>query len=205
MGIRSKERVGRVLEGIEILRRLWSETSVTHSGKCYQFADVEALPKPVQNPVPIWIGADPDGVADPGLLDRVLRRVAAHSDGWQTGPIAPEEFRSRFDRIRDHAAGLGRDPSKMDSCIHLMVNINEDRDEAYREAQAYLTSYYGASFVSRELIELWVAYGPPEAVAGKIQSYVDAGCTTPVLRFVSSDLNGQLTRCIEEVMPSLVG
>jgi hypothetical protein len=39
-------------------------------------------------------------------------------------------------------------------------------------------------------------------VVEKIQAYIDAGCTTPVLRFVSPNLQEQLQRCIEEVMPA---
>ncbi len=90
----------------------------------------------------------------------------------------------------------------MDSCLHLMVNINNDRDKAYKEAETFLTSYYGAGAISKDRAELWLAYGRPEAVIEKIQAYIDAGCTTPVLRFVSPDLSGQLHRCIEEVLPA---
>jgi len=45
MGIESKERVGRVVEGVQVLRRLWSEDSVTHHGKYYHFHDVPLVPK----------------------------------------------------------------------------------------------------------------------------------------------------------------
>lgn len=203
MGIHSNERVGRVVEGVEILRRLWNEDEVTHSGDYYKFKDVAALPKPIQKQVPVWLAINPKGQVPPKFLDRILKRVAENFDGWQTDAISPDEFRNRFDRIRYHASELGKDPSKLDSCLHLMVNINEDRELAYREAQEFLTRYYGSSFVTRELIDLWVAYGPAEAVAEKIQSYIDAGCTTPVLRFVSSDLKGQMGKCIEKVMPYL--
>ena len=83
-----------------------------------------------------------------------------------------------------------------------MVNINNDRETAYKEAEPFLPSYYGAGAISRDRAELWMAYGPPEAVIEKIQAYIDAGCTTPVLRFVSPGLSGQLHRCIEEVLPA---
>ena len=203
MGVRSGERVGRLIEGIKILRRLWSEERVTHRGKYYQFSDVQLLPKPVQQPVPILIAANPKpGQADEATVDRILRRVAIHADGWQTDATPVEVFRTRFNTIREYAASNGRDPSKLDSCLHLMVNINDDREKAYREAETFLTSYYGAGTISRERAELWLAHGPPEAVIEKVQAYIDAGCTTPVLRFVSPDLAGQLQRCIEEVLPA---
>jgi alkanesulfonate monooxygenase SsuD/methylene tetrahydromethanopterin reductase-like flavin-dependent oxidoreductase (luciferase family) len=203
MEVKSHERVGRVLEGMTILRRLWSEARVTHEGKYYRFKNVELLPKPVQQPVPIYMAINPkEQRVDAAAIDRILRRIAAHADGWQTDATPVETFRQRFDTIRDYAARQGRDPSQLDSCLHLMVNINDDRDVAFQEAGTFLRSYYGAGAVSRERAELWLAYGPPAAVAEKIQAYIDAGCTTPVLRFVSPNLKGQLQRCIEEVMPA---
>lgn len=197
MGVQSQERVGRLVEGIEILRRLWSEERVSHQGKYYQFSDIELLPKPVQRPVPIFIAANPKpGQADEATVDRILRRVARYADGWQTDATPVPTFRHRFEMIQDYAARQGRDPAKLESCLHLMVNINDDRERAYREAETFLTTYYGAGTITKERAELWLAYGPPEAVIEKVQAYIDAGCTIPVLRFVSPDLKGQLHRCI---------
>jgi alkanesulfonate monooxygenase SsuD/methylene tetrahydromethanopterin reductase-like flavin-dependent oxidoreductase (luciferase family) len=203
MGVQSSERVGRVVEGIEILRRLWTETRVTHQGKYYQFTDVELLPKPVQQPVPIYLAINPKSDrVDAVTIDRILRRVAAHADGWQTDATPVATFRQRFDTIRTYAARQGRNPAVLESCLHLMVNINDDPDKAFHEAETFLRSYYGAGAVSRERAELWLAYGQPAAVIEKIQTYIDAGCTMPVLRFVSPNLKDQLQRCIEEVLPA---
>ncbi len=83
-----------------------------------------------------------------------------------------------------------------------MVNINEDRDLAFHEATTFLSSYYGAGAVSRERAEMWLAYGSPQAVIDKIAAYIEAGCTTPVLRFVSPHPTAQLQRCIDEVLPA---
>ncbi|MBI3327095.1 MAG: LLM class flavin-dependent oxidoreductase [Nitrospinae bacterium] len=203
MGVQSRERMGRLVEGVTLLRRLWCEESVTHQGTYYHFANVELLPKPVQQPVPILIAANPkEGRVDRATVDRILRRVATYADGWQTDATPVETFRTRFDTIREFAAREGRDPARLDSCLHLMVNINDDRGRAFHEAESFLTSYYGAGAVSGDRAELWLAYGPPDAVIAKIQAYIDAGCTTPVLRFVAPDLRGQLHRCIAEVLPA---
>ena len=203
MRVNSHERVGRVLEGITILRRLWCEPCVTHQGRYYQFTDVELLPKPVQQPVPIFIAVNPKAErVDAATVDHILRRVATHADGWQTDATPVETFRTRLDAICEYAARQGRDPSTLDACLHLMVNIDNDRERAFQEADTFLTSYYGAGVVSREKTELWLAYGPPAAVIEKIQAYIDAGCTMPVLRFVAPNLKEQLQRCIEEVLPA---
>ena len=207
MGIQSNERVGRLIEGINILRRVWTEEKVTHEGKYYSFTDAKVIPKPVQQPVPIWLAFNPreERGVDPKIIDRGLRRVGKYADGWQTDGTLPETFRRRFDTIREYAAKEGRDPSKMESCLHMMVNINDDREAAYNEATGFLAKYYGAGRISREQTEVWLACGPPQAVAKKIQSFIEAGCTTPVLRFTAMDLKGQLRRCIEEVLPAVPG
>lgn len=203
MGIASRERVGRLIEGMTILRRLWHEAPVTHQGRYYQFDAVELHPKPVQQAVPIFIAVNPKAErVSEAVTDRILRRVARYADGWQTDATPVDTFRQRFDTIRVYAEDLGRNPSTLESCLHLMVNINDDAERAFQEAETFLGSYYGAGAVSRERAEMWLAYGPPQAVIEKIQAYIEAGCTMPVLRFVSPDLKGQLQRCIEEVLPA---
>ena len=62
--------------------------------------------------------------------------------------------------------------------------------------------YYGAGTISQERADVWLACGSPDAVIEKIERYIEAGCTMPVMRFVAPDLEEQLRRCIEEVMPA---
>ena len=203
MGVESRDRVGRVVEGVSILRRLWSDEVVTHDGKFYQFADVDLQPKPVQKPVPIHLAVNPrEGEVDAAVIDRILKRVATHADGWQTDSTPVETFKSRFDTIRNYAEAQGRDAGALDGSLHLMVNMNEDRDRAFEEATTFLTSYYGAGTISRDRAETWLAYGSPQQVIDKIAAYVEAGCTIPILRFVAPNPREQLQRCIEEVLPA---
>ena len=83
MGIRSAERVGRLEEGIVILRRLFHEKKVSHDGRFYRFEDVTLEPAPVQQPCPIWIASNPTGLtwkggasASEAVVERAFRRVA---------------------------------------------------------------------------------------------------------------------------------
>ncbi len=203
MGVASRERVGRVIEGISILRRLWSDEIVTHAGKYYQFSEVELVPKPVQQSVPILLAVNPPvGSVDAATLDRILKRVATHADGWQTDGTPVDEFRQRFDTILQHADKRGRDTAGFDGALHMMVNINDDADRAYEEATRVLGSYYGAGAISRERADTWLAYGSPQAVIDKIAAYIEVGCTIPILRFVAANPRAQLERCIEEVLPA---
>ena len=89
----------------------------------------------------------------------------------------------------------------MESALHLMVNINDDRDAALEESVKFLQTYYSPA-MTRAYIADWLAYGSPAAVVDKIRAYVDAGCTTPILRFASWDQQGQLARALADVMPA---
>ena len=52
------QRSRRLREGVEIVRRLFTEDNVTFEGKCYTIRDATLYPKPTQQPhPPIWIGA----------------------------------------------------------------------------------------------------------------------------------------------------
>ena len=204
-GVPSRERVTRMVEGIELLRRFWGPEPVTFEGRCYRYENVEALPKPARARVPIVIA----GLATPGLApqveERALRRTARLSDGWQTSGIRLELFRERWARIREYAAEYGRADRVTESSLHMLVNINDDAERAYRESVEFLARYYGEGAVSRERLEEWLAYGPPERVIARIGQWLEAGLTTPVLRFTSLDQLGQLERCMQEVLPAFEG
>jgi alkanesulfonate monooxygenase SsuD/methylene tetrahydromethanopterin reductase-like flavin-dependent oxidoreductase (luciferase family) len=203
MRIPSRERVPRLEEGIALLRGFWGAEPVTFAGEIYSYDNVDPLPKPIQPRVPILLAVNPPPGTDPTVEERALRRVARLADGWQTDGTPPAVFRDRWNRIQAYAAEEGRADEVTEATLHLMVNINDDAEAAYRESVEFLDKYYGAGTVSSEFLETWLALGPPEAVAAKIAAFLDAGCTTPILRFTSPHQLEQIERCIGEVMPAL--
>jgi alkanesulfonate monooxygenase SsuD/methylene tetrahydromethanopterin reductase-like flavin-dependent oxidoreductase (luciferase family) len=202
MGVRSDERVPRLEEGIEVLRRLWGPEPVTHHGRFYHFEEVEALPKPVQPRVPILLAVNLSVDAAPAVEERALRRVARLADGWQTDGTPPAVFRARWERVRQYAAEYGRAAEVVDASLHLMVNLDDDADRARRESIAFLDHYYGAGTVGEAKLADWLAAGPPAAAIAKIGAFLDAGCTTVVVRFTSPDQRGQLARFVRDVAPA---
>lgn len=203
-GVKREERVGRMKEGIELLREIWSQENVSHRGRYYTLENYNILPKPAQKMPPIWIAVSPerDQVGD-RVVDQAMRRVALLGDGYITMGVTAEELRRRLNVIEQTAKEIGKDLSNFEVAIHGMVNINDDRQAAYRQSKEYFNHYYGPTYPPESLIKLWLAHGPPENCARLIQDWIDMGITTPVLRFTAKDQLGQLNRFMDEVLPLL--
>jgi alkanesulfonate monooxygenase SsuD/methylene tetrahydromethanopterin reductase-like flavin-dependent oxidoreductase (luciferase family) len=205
MGIANRERGPRLEEGIEILRRLWTEERVSYAGRFYTLDEAFVEPKPVQRPAPIWVVGTPrlQG-GDPKVAERNLRRVARLGDGWMTTAWPPAAFDRLRQQILEYAEDYGRSFDGLPCALYYNMNVNDDREAAIEESRRYLDNYYVPQTFSREAVEGWVACGPPERCAEQLRGFVDAGATDILLRFPSWDQKRQFKRCVEEVLPLLV-
>ncbi len=150
------------------------------------------------------IASNPAWDGDPEVEARAMRRVARIADGWQTDGLPVELFRRRWQQIRSYAQEYGRSDVVTDASLHIMVNINENETAARSESVEFLEHYYGQGVISEEKLDSWLAFGSPQAVQQKIAAFIEAGCTTPILRFTSLDQRGQVERCAREVVPQLL-
>jgi alkanesulfonate monooxygenase SsuD/methylene tetrahydromethanopterin reductase-like flavin-dependent oxidoreductase (luciferase family) len=209
MSIPSAERVGRLEEGIVVLRKLFGGKNVSHQGRFYTFSDVTLEPRPLQQPCPIWIASNPTGLtwkggasASEAVVERSFRRIARYADGWMTNKLSPDEFRQQWSRIGAMAREEGRDPAKLGSALYHNLNIGEDRQKGLEESKAFLDTYYTAKFTPR-FVEQWTVAGPPKRCIEELRAYFDAGVGHMALRLASWDQQGQFKRFLTEVAPAL--
>ena len=94
----------RVVEQIQLLRRLFAEPVVDFKGRWHSVPQAGLNPLPVQE-IPIWLG---------GMADAVLRRVARYGDGWfpQFRP-GGENARPMLEKLRGWVREAGRDMSEI--------------------------------------------------------------------------------------------
>lgn len=208
MGVQASERVGRLEEGIVILRKLFHEKKASHQGPFYQFKEVTLQPAPIQQPCPIWIASNPTGLtwkgggsASEAVVERSFRRVARYADGWMTNKLSPDEFRRQWARVTAMAREEGRDPSTLGSALYHNININEDRRAALEESKKFLDTYYTSNF-SPAFVEGWTVAGSPQQCVQQLRAYFEAGLSHVALRLTSWDQRGQLERFLGEVAPS---
>ena len=196
-------RMRRMEEAIEIMRLTSAHEHVDYDGKYNKFRDLTVLPRPIQQPIPIWVVSNPNTTQVKNVATG-YRRVARLGDGWMTtGKTAPE-LRESLAMIRGYAREMGRElPANFEVCNYYNINVNEDREAALAESKKFLDSYYTVNY-TREFIERWCALGSPEECIANLRAFIDAGATTITLRLTGYDQKHQFKRVTEEVLPSLM-
>lgn len=203
MGIASKERPKRLEEMIQALRILWSDEHATFEGRHYSFDDVNLVPKPRQNPCPIFIAGTPQAgkIGDQGV-ERALRRIARYADGWMTNQIEPNLLREYLARLREMLIEEGKDPDKFKTVLYYGICVDRDREYAFREAKSFLDAYYLKNF-TREGVEIWNACGPVDHCVGQIRTFIDAGVDHVTVRPIGRNPEEQFRIYLNEVLPGL--
>jgi alkanesulfonate monooxygenase SsuD/methylene tetrahydromethanopterin reductase-like flavin-dependent oxidoreductase (luciferase family) len=198
--IKDGARGNRMAENIAICRRLWSEDHVSFSGKYHSFNDVTILPRPVQQPCPIWIAANPQ----PHEAEKPLRRVVALADGWMSANAFPGLFAASWEKLAVYLKEAGKDPATYPTIAYHNININPDRNAALEESKRFLDEYYGPIFAP-PMVEAWTAAGTPKQCAENLRAMVEAGAKEITLRITSWDQQGQFQRLVHEVLPLVNG
>jgi alkanesulfonate monooxygenase SsuD/methylene tetrahydromethanopterin reductase-like flavin-dependent oxidoreductase (luciferase family) len=154
------ERVRRLGEACEIIRRIWAEPAVDYAGRYYQFKEVYCEPKPVQKPTPPFV----IGGAGEQLT---LRVVARHADVWNyaglpyMGGAAVEEFTRKSKLIDTYCAELGRDPATIARSVQIIFDPNENLATTRQVVQDFIaagaTHIVLASRILREGIVHWMS------------------------------------------------
>ena len=200
LNVEPSSRMRRMEEAIEILRLVSSQESANYDGEYYSFKNLAVLPRPVQQPIPIWVTANPYPHQQKNV-ETSLRRVARLGDGWMTTENTPESFAGHLDLIRQYAEEQGRQlPEDFEAALYYNINVGKSRERAFAESKKFLESYYMTSF-SEEFLERWVAFGSVDECVDHLMRFVLAGATTITLRLVGYDQAQQYRVVTEQVLP----
>ncbi len=152
LGLVFKERVGRFEEGIELLRRAWSDEPVEFEGKHFTVKGANVTPKPVQKPgPPIFIGAQVDAAID---------RAARLGDGWLTDNIESAAMLApKIKRFRENSRAAGRAGTVV---LNRKMGIDRDKAKLEREWLPPILDIY------RDYLKLGVPFD--EEFADKLRS-----------------------------------
>ncbi|MFC4587397.1 LLM class F420-dependent oxidoreductase [Sphaerisporangium corydalis] len=94
----------RMEEQVELMRRLWTERSVTFEGEYDRVTGAGLAPLPVQRPIPIWFGAQSPAA---------YRRTGRLADGWFPQMLPGPKLDEAKAMVHEAAVQAGRDPSML--------------------------------------------------------------------------------------------
>ncbi|MGG8407001.1 LLM class F420-dependent oxidoreductase [Streptomyces sp. 12297] len=156
------EKFGRLEEQLAIVTGLWATKvgeTFSYEGKHYQLTDSPALPKPLQEKVPVLIGGHG--------ASRTPRLAARYADEFNIPFASVADTRRQFGRVRDAAERIGRDSGELVYSNALVVCVGRTDAEVARRAAA----------IGREVDELKAngLAGSPAEVVEKIGAYREAG------------------------------
>ena len=123
-------------------------------------------------------------------------RVARMADGWLNNITDPKVYRDCLEKIRGYAAEAGRDPRAIEAGLYFTLAAGDDG--AIREGENFLSQYYNRPYEAVAKAMLCVM-GSWDRVMDRIQAYHEAGASTVVLRFASSDQIRHLEECAEQL------
>lgn len=98
-GVARGERAAWFDEALPLIRRLWAEDDVHHDGERFRVEGVTLRPKPVQDPIEVWLG---------GSTPSELRRCGRLGDGWLPSFCTVDDVRTGWDLVTDTAAAHDR-------------------------------------------------------------------------------------------------
>lgn len=137
-GVSQEEATGRMYEGVEVLRRAWSDEPVRFSGEFYKYDNVPVLPKPVQRPHPaIWVGC--------ARSEDSFRWAGKNGFNLMTLPYLYRDphMLPGFVRIyRNSLAEAGHEFTKPDVLGKFHIYVSNSLEQAIEEASPYLQNYF---------------------------------------------------------------
>lgn len=189
------ERLARLDEACEVIKRLWTEPRATFEGQFYRLQDAPLMPKPVQRPHPeLMIGGGGEKVT--------LRIVARHADHWNVWG-GPAILAHKGKLLDDYCTAAGRDPRALQRSANTPLLLTEDRAEVDTLARA-VTRRMG--FAPDAVSDMLLA-GSVSAVRDKLARLQEAGVGMLFVpsMFLPKDPRPTLDRFMSEIAPAFRG
>ncbi len=178
----AKIRIAQMVEGIEVMKALWTGGPVSYEGTYYQLRDAVCEPRP-HTPIPLLIGGDGERY--------LLRAVAEHADWWLPFGRTPEVLGQKIAVLKDHCTAVGRDYDSICKVFTLKVHLAKTRAEAERLVGGTPMRPEDPTYV-----------GDPAGLRERIAEYAELGVDLFQLVFPRFPATDDIELFAQEVLPT---
>ncbi|WP_102145247.1 LLM class F420-dependent oxidoreductase [Mycobacterium hubeiense] len=195
-------RLGRLDEGVQIMREAWREGRVSFPGKHYQIDGAIVAPKPLQaGAIPLWIA---------GGGEKVTLRIAAKYAQYTNFTSDPAGFEHKSRVLAEHCRNVGTDYDAIVRSANFNAVIGEseadvkDRIDRIRARQVRVADEGAVDAMLATLSAPESASGTPEQVVEKLQRMRDLGCEYAICYFPEAAYDRSGIEMFEQkVIPAL--
>jgi probable F420-dependent oxidoreductase len=191
-------------ESVQALQRLFSQSPASWEGAYHHFQDVDMFPKPVQEPLPIYIG---------GNNANAVRRTALYGQGWMGAGMPASQLAAAVNRLRQIASENGRNADEIDVAPQFVACIGNSHEQAMSHFQnsqmfKHLVSLSGTTLKDQVAAGFDFAeidlIGTADEIIEKVEALRQAGAThISGLLFPANsvaELRDQMQQFAEDVM-----
>jgi probable F420-dependent oxidoreductase len=190
-GVPAERRVSRFVEGIEVLKALWTQPRANLDGRFYHLEDTPMEPKPLQKPhPPLWFGAH--------VREAMVRAVRLGDGFVGAGSSSRDEFFEELAMLLEVLKEEGRDPATFPRSKRLYITVDDDESAALERLRPALATQYGRPDAA-DRIAVW---GSAAKCAETINRIREAGLTHIFLHPVDDYLK-QLEVIATKVAPQI--
>ncbi len=193
-------RLGRLDEGVQIMRDAWRDGKVSFDGKHYQVDGAIVEPKPLQdNGIPLWIA---------GGGEKVTLRIAAKYAQYTNFTPELEAFKHKSEVLAEHCRAAGTDFDAIVRSANFSAIVGTS-DADVKDRQRRVRDRI-ARYVPEEVADAMLsggsegATGTTEQVIERIAKVRDLGCEYAICYFPEAAYDRSGIELFErEVIPAL--
>jgi probable F420-dependent oxidoreductase len=192
-GIPLERRVRRFVEGIEVMKALWTQSTVKLDGEFWRLDGISQEPKPVQQPhPPLWFGA-----REPAALRRAVRL----GNGWMgAGSSSTTDFKAQAQTLRGFLDAAQRDPSTFTISKRVYIAVDNDKSRA----EERLRTWFGIRYRSADMASRVAVWGNVNECLDRLAELVSYGAEHLLLNSTFDDME-HLELMAKEIVPHLAG
>ena len=185
-----RTRLEQLEEGLQVLKRMWTEESPTFHGVHYHIENARCWPPTVRKPhPPILVGGAGEKI--------LLKIVARYADIWNNLGAFHGQVAEKANVLRAHCERVGRNFDEIEISQQTLGAIGSSKDEARRRTEEVM-SEIGFLTSAPELCPT----GTPDEIVARLRKSIDLGITSFVISFGRHATADSLELFGKEVIPA---
>lgn len=190
-GVSPQRRVRRFVEGLEVMKALWTQPTVQFTGEFWQLQGIAQEPKPLQQPhPPLWFGA---------RQPAALRRAVRLGNGWMgAGSSSTPDFKTQVQAVRRFLDEAKRDPATFTIAKRVYIAV----DARKARAEERLRAWFGVRYGNAEMASRVSVWGSVNECVDHLRDLVASGAQHLLLNSVVDNLE-HLDLMAKDVVPHL--